>query len=37
MTPEDEIHGEANIKRDDCLQLADFLWRQLDTKRSSVG
>lgn len=37
MAPEDEAHGKADIKRDDSLQLADFLWRQLDTQRSDVG
>ena len=37
MAPEDEVQGKADIKRDNSLQLADFLWRQLDTQRSDVG
>ena len=37
MTTKDKVHGKTNVKRDDRLQLADFLWRQLDTERCGIG
>lgn len=37
MTPKNEVHGKANVKRNDGLQLVDFLWRQLDTECCDIG
>lgn len=37
MAPEDKVHGEPDVKRDDGLQMADLVRGQPDAEGCEVG